>query len=318
MKNYILLAACLVLAWPSHAHSSEEYAFILKSRGNPYWTAVVDGIQETAKAHNVQAIIHQLENDRAAEEQLNTCMSVIERKPKLLALSAVTPAVGLQCLKKAAADGIAVADMDANISVADAKAEGIFLAYSVGSDNFLIGEKAAQYVKEITSSAKLKVFVLEGAAGSIPGQKRADGFRAMLKKLIPAVNITSLSAEWDRLKALNATTDLLQRMPDVGVIYAANDMMALGAAEAVRSVGKMEQIKVIGVDGIADARKAVQEGRLTASVAQLPYLIGKRAVELGIEAVKTGKTGVTEITATPVLDKPMLEAKKDPLLQYVR
>ena len=55
-----------------------------------------------------------------------------------------------------------------------------------------------------------------------------------------------------------------------------------------------------------------------ASVAQLPYLMGMRSVELAMNAVATHRLGQSEITATPVLTKEMLEAKKDPLLQYVR
>ncbi|MDR3423478.1 MAG: substrate-binding domain-containing protein [Alphaproteobacteria bacterium] len=318
MKRVILSAVLFFLLPFTSALANDGYVFILKARGNPYWTSMAEGIQETSKLNHIQAVVYQLENDRAAEEQLNVCMTAIERKPKLLAISAVTPSVGIQCIKKAAAAGIIVADMDSNISVDAAKAAGVSLAYTVGSDNFLIGQEAAEYVSKTATKRPLKIFVLEGAAGSIPGQKRVDGFRAKLKELIPTANVTSLSAEWDMLKAVSATSDLLLRQPDVDIIYAANDKMALGAAEAVRSAGKQDQIAIIGVDGTSDARKAIMEGRLSASVAQLPYLIGKRAVELGVEVVKNGKTGIVEVTATPVLTKAMIEANTDPVLHYVR
>jgi D-allose transport system substrate-binding protein len=57
------------------------------------------------------------------------------------------------------------------------------------------------------------------------------------------------SAEWDRLRALNITADTLARSPDLSVVFAANDVMALGAVEAIRAAGKTRQVIVIGVDG---------------------------------------------------------------------
>jgi len=98
----------------------------------------------------------------------------------------------------------------------------------------------------------------------------------------------------DRLKALNITADTLTRTPDLNVVFAANDTMALGAVEAIRAAGKTKQILVVGVDGVPDARKAILAGRMTASVAQLPYLIGKRSAELAKLSVHGQCSGKTE------------------------
>jgi hypothetical protein len=57
---------------------------------------------------------------------------------------------------------------------------------------------------------------------------------------------------------------------------------------------------------------------MTASVAQLPYLMGMRSVELAMDAAANHTTGHSETTATPVLTKDMLDANTDPMLRYVR
>ena len=49
------------------------------------------------------------------------------------------------------------------------------------------------------------------------------------------------------------------------------------------------QIKIISVDGIEDALKAVKSGDLTATVAQYPYAIGQMGVE-ACQAAAAGKT----------------------------
>ena len=108
-----------------------------------------------------------------------------------------------------------------------------------------------------------KILILEGAVGSPPGQDRPKGFKNRLATLMPKAQIVnSVSADWDRLRAMNIAADTLTRTPDLNVIFAANDVMALGAVEAVRGTGKQGQVMIVGVDGIPDARKAISEGHI--------------------------------------------------------
>lgn len=316
----IILFALLLFSAISPAYASDdEYAFILRARSNQYWEVMGQGIKEAAHVLGVKAEIYQTQTDVSAEEQLNICQAMLARQPKVLAISAITVSVGVQCMKEAAAKGIIVADMDAGLLPGDAEKHGIPLAFTVGSDNYLIGQEAAKYLGSVTSKSNPKILVIEGAPSSTQGTKRAVGFKDGVKVAIPeAVIVASISAEWDRLKAMTITTDILQRHPDLDVIYAANDLMALGAVEATRIAQKSKQITIIGVDGTKAARDAVLADRMTASVAQLPYLIGKRSVEKAVEAASGKKVKQVEVTPTPVLDKKTLRDNKADFLKYVR
>lgn len=315
----LVLASLLLGLFSSPACADDKYVFILAAHDSPYWMTLGEGIKDAAKEKGIIPDILEAQNGRDTEGELNLCLTAVERKPKMIVMGSLNPSIGIQCFKKAVSAGILVADVDANLSVAEARKAGINLAFSIGSDNYAVGEVAATYVAKEVAKQNPKVLILEGAAGSIPGEKRASGFRTKLQKLKPAAEISSSPAAWDRLKAMNATADALLRQPDLDAVYAANDVMALGAAEAVRNAGKTTQVRVIGVDGTLDARKAIREGRLTATVAQLPYLIGKRAVERAIESAKNPpQMGVTETTPTPVLTMRLLQANNDPLLLYVR
>jgi D-allose transport system substrate-binding protein len=306
------------LLLPLHARS-EEYAFLLRAKGNPYWATVAQGISETGKALGKNVLIYNTSNETAAEEQINTCMSVIARKPKVITVSAATPSSGIQCLKRASEAGILVAELDSTIPIEEADSAGVKLSFSVGSNNRLIGQRAGEYAASIFSGKAPKLLILEGAVGNPAARDRAQGFVLAFTTMVPDADIeAAISADWDRLKAMNITTDVLQRTSQIDLIYAANDQMALGAVEAVRTFAPEKRPRIIGVDGIADARKAVSDGRLEATVAQLPYLIGKRAVELSVEAAKGGLPQTIENTPTPVLTKKVLELNSAPELAYVK
>ena len=94
--------------------------------------------------------------------------------------------------------------------------------------------------------------------------------------------------------------------------------MALGAVETVFAAGKQSQVTVIGVDGNSDAVKSIKSGRLNASVAQLPYLVGKQAVEKVAGMKKGASVDKFIFVPTMVLTKDILDKGTDSMLQYVK
>ncbi len=311
------LLAISIFSFPAFA--AEKYVFIIKWIGNPYWQSVKEGIDDTSHKLGIDAIVMSPISDQAKEEHLNLCQTAICQKPKIIAMGAATSSIGIECFREAQKQGIKVADIDASVTVKQAKKADVDLSFSVGADNVEIGKHAAAFVANHGKKHSPKILILEGIIGSPPSTNRVAGFTQEIKKLLPdAQIINSISAEWDRLRALNITADTLIRTPDLNVIFAANDMMALGAVEAVKSAGKTGQVMIIGVDGVPDARKAIQAEKMAASVMQFPYLVGKRSVELAVESVKGKVNGKTEYTPLLTLTKEVLDANKDPLLLYVR
>jgi D-allose transport system substrate-binding protein len=72
------------------------------------------------------------------------------------------------------------------------------------------------------------------------------------------------------------------------------------------------------VDGNSDAVKSIKEGRLTASVAQLPFLVGKQAVENVKKVVEGGKVDSPVFVPTLVLTKEVIEGGKEPMMEFVK
>jgi D-allose transport system substrate-binding protein len=315
-----IAALALGLAAPAaYAADKPVYGVLMKTLSNPFWGAMEKGVDEGAKTADVDIFLDAVESDQAAEPQLNACNTMLQKKPAAMITAAINSTILLPCLKQANDMKIPVVDLDNNLDPAITKKAGVDVAFHIGSDNEAAGAKGADYlVSVLGKDAKGPVLVIEGLSGNITGEKRARGFAAELKKTAPGLDIVaSLPGDWDSLKAANITNDTLQRSPDLVAIFCANDDMALGAVEAARATGK-DKIIVIGVDGNTNAVKSILAGRLNASVAQLPYLVGMQAVE-DVKKQLAGEK-VPEMTYVPtlVLTKDVIEAKKDPMLQYVK
>lgn len=292
----------------------------MKTLANPFWGAMGEGVEDGAKAEDVAYYMQAVESDQAAESQLNVCNTMLERKPVAMITAAINSTNLLPCLKSARASGIEVVDLDGNLDPAILAAEGIDITFSIGSDNVKAGAQGAEYmVSVLGADATGPVLVIEGLSGNITGEKRATGFAERLGELAPGLDIVaSLPGDWDRGKAANITNDIMVRNPDLKGIFAANDGMALGAVESVFAAGKGGDVVIIGVDGNSDAVKSIKDGRLTASVAQLPYLVGKQAVETVKVAVEGGSVDKQIIVPTLVLTQQVMDGDDEPLLDFVR
>ena len=79
---------------------------------------------------------------------------------------------------------------------------------------------------------------------------------------------------------------MLQAHPEIDALFACNDVMALGAVEAIQAAGRTGRIRVIGFDAVDDARKAIAAGTMEASVAQYPEVMGSTAIESALKLIR--------------------------------
>ena len=172
----------------------------------------------------------------------------------------------------------------------------------IASDHVGGGKQAAKALSEAIHGEG-EILVLQGKTGSSASRERGKGFDEGLKGNPNIKVVAKQTAEFERAKGLDVTTNLLQAHPNVKAIFAENDEMALGAIEALGSkAGK--DVKVIGFDGAEDALKAIKDGRMYASIAQQPVKMAEQAV---IEASKLLKGE----TATKKMQVEVVAATKE-------
>ncbi len=155
----------------------------------------------------------------------------------------------------------------------------------IASDNVVGGEMAGHYIMEKVGE-KAKVIQLEGIAGTSAARERGEGFMNSVKGSQMEL-LASQPADFDRTKGLNVMENLLAANPDVQAVFAQNDEMALGALRAVQAAGK--DVMIVGFDGTEDGMAAVKRGKLAATIAQQPDMIGVLGVETADKVLKGEK-----------------------------
>jgi len=136
------------------------------------------------------------------------------------------------------------------------------------------------------SGGRSKVAVLEGIPGHETGDSRIKGFRDAIKDSPGITVVASQTANWEREQGFAVFQNILQAHRDVDTVFACNDMMALGAVEAIAAAGRTGQIRVLGFDAVQDARRALVAGTMEATVAQYPDEMGRVAVETAVRILR--------------------------------
>ncbi|MCM3171794.1 MULTISPECIES: ribose ABC transporter substrate-binding protein RbsB [unclassified Paenibacillus] len=277
MLMIIVLAGCSLeppgWAKPDAAGSKgqKKIGLSISTLNNPFFVSLKDGVVAEAQKQGIQVIVVDAQNDSA--KQTNDVDDLLQQGVDALLINPADSAAISTAVQSANSVGIPVITLDRSADKGE-------VAALVASDNVKGGRMAAEYfVEQLGEGAK--VIELEGVPGASATRERGKGFHEVADEKLDVV--AKQSADFDRSKGLNVMENLLQGNPDVQAVFAHNDEMALGAIEAIQSSGK--DIPVIGFDGNDDAIKSIQDGKLTATVAQQPVLIGSLAVQAALDVL---------------------------------
>ncbi|CAM5789808.1 substrate-binding domain-containing protein [Cellulomonas persica] len=261
---------------------------------NPYWQSYSAGVKAGAEAAGIEAIVVDQKSDQNA--QVSGSLDLINQGISGLIVTPVQPSALPSTIDAAHAAKIPVV-------IADIGTAGDYDGYIL-SNNYNGGELAAQHViAELGDKpGPHKVGVIELHAGSVVGEERVAGFVDTIKANDAFEIVSSLDGNDTVDGGFAAAQDMLSANPDLAVIYAANDDSAIGAQRAMETAGKSvaDGFFLIGFDGSDGAQDLIEQGLMSATVAQDPFGQGKRAVETVLALLDGEDPGYDDAAAKTV------------------
>jgi len=265
------------------AKDNYKIGVLLKTLANPFWVSMKEGILAEAENQGVDVDIYAVSTEGDSNEQLRLFENLLNRDYDGIAFAPITPGNLINVISDANDQGIPLVNLDERVPNDLLRENGGYIYSFVTTNNVKVGRQAAEFVKSKLDGGE--VAIIEGKAGNVSGEDRKKGFTEGIEEGGNFEIVASQPADWDRTQAINVTTNILTRFPDVKAIYAANDTMALGAVRAVENQDKSDEILVVGTDGIPEAVDYVKQGRLDATIKQDPYNIGVSGLRLLIQAL---------------------------------
>ena len=157
-----------------------------------------------------------------------------------------------------------------------------------GSDSLVSGVLQMEELVKL-SGGKGNVAILQGDPSQEAAQLRTQGCKEIVEQNPDMEVVREASGLWARDKGLQITENWIQSGDQIDIICANNDEMALGAIQALKQAGKLDQVLVGGVDATADALIAMEAGELEVTVFQDAKGLGAG----GVDAIVTISNGDT-------------------------
>jgi ABC-type sugar transport system substrate-binding protein len=216
------------------------------------------------------------------ENQVSAFRNFIQDKEVNVIILAALETTGWDdVLKEAKAAGKIVVLEDRRIDAADT----LYVTY-IGSDFVEEGRKAAaEMCKLLEGSAKKNVVELVGNVGSSAAKDRGQGFREKMGECGIAIT-QSQTANWDSTQGKAVMEAWLKQSTDIQGVFAQNDEMGLGAAQAIKEAGLKPgvDIKILTVDATAGAFKAMIAGDIN-TVVECNPLLAPQVYEAALKAL---------------------------------
>lgn len=311
---FLLLICCLGCQSPSPNDNKKQQGLIknsnikelnnvtiglsMKTLSAPYFVAQLRMIEKEVESKGMKFIYVDAQDDIL--RQIGNVEDLLSRGIDLLIMNPLDPKALLTATKSAARAGVPVIIIDSSI---DPSAEFVT---TIQSDNLRNGELVGEWLVKQMNGKRIKAGVLSGAQGNPVGKERRQGvFRGIIEEQLRTMGETKFDlvmqgwGNWTYEGGLSAMEDMIVANPDINVLISEQDAMALGAMQAVKEAGKMDQVIIVSAaDGQREAFEMIQKGDYGATGLNNPSLIGKKAVEIAVR-VLSGETGFPKVIYTP-------------------
>ena len=271
-----MLIALVTLTLFSAAVSAQTIGLAISTLDNPFFVDLKDGAEAKAAELGVSLRVVDAQDDPA--RQISGIEDLIARKVDHILVNPTDSAAVVPAILAANRAGIPVITIDRS-------ADGGEVAAYIASDNVLGGKMAGEFIAELLGG-KGKVVEIEGIPGTNAARERGQGFNEAMANYPEMEVVARQEAGFDRAKGLTVMENILQAQPEIDAVFCHNDEMALGAIIAIQAAGRADKIKVVGFDATDDAVAAVKEGRMLATVAQQPRLMGALGVEYALKVLQ--------------------------------
>lgn len=302
----VSLAASAASIAPASADGHAITAcLITKTDTNPFFVKMKEGA--TAKAEELGITLKSFAGkvDGDHETQVAAIETCIADGAKGILLTASDTSSIVSSVEQARDAGLVVIALDTPLEPIDS-ADATF-----ATDNFLAGELigkwAAASLGDAAKDAKIAMLdlaVSQPSVGVLRDQGFLQGFGIDLgdpKKWgdetdprIVGNDVTAGNEEGGR----KAMENLLAKDQDINVVYTINEPAAAGAYEALKAIGRENDVLIVSVDGGCPGVDNIADGVIGATSQQYPLLMAS----LGIEAIAAWAKDGTKPAPTPGKD----------------
>lgn len=211
------------------------------------------------------------------DKQISDVEALIQKKPDVIVMRAVDSEGAIPAFEAITAAGIPVVDAEL-----DVKYDG---AVHLVSPQLVMGQLQGEWLNNyLAENPDFKATVgyiwgyqgmsattdrYNGFVDTMTGGPNADRFEIKVEKV----------CNWSATETMAAVEDWMQAFPEINLIVAQSDEMAIAAVNVIMAANRKDEVKVIGIDGSPNAQESIRNGELTGSSFRSRIVSAKNCAE---------------------------------------
>jgi ABC-type sugar transport system substrate-binding protein len=299
----LAIALAAALAASTTGFAADKLGVSMPNIKGPWFTPVLFGITDEAKklGYEYETVILDAGGYANVDRQVTQFSNLIAQKVNAILMDPANPDSFNGVVRQAKAAKIPVVGAGSPIVASGVEADA-----AASSSHCSIGHELAKGAKTLLPNGGT-VAILAGPPGAFWASDRLRCFKQDLAGGNIKI-VAEQTSEQDAATALSLANDLLQRFPNVDMLYGADDTYGVGAARAAQGAQKCGKVKVLfAVLGEA-AEEMMRAGCADYVVAQQPVLIGRTAAEMAAKIIK-GQPLAKKLDEIPLI--PVTKANLD-------
>lgn len=257
-----------------------------------------EGIDAYAAANNINVLWNSANLD--VSTQANQIDQFINQKVDAILVNPVQ--AGSLEPQVASAQAAGIPFVDVNASLKNDKLEG-----SVQPDDVAAGAQEAQMMAD-KLDGKGNIVILQGPLGGSGEIDRGKGIDEVLAKYPDMKVLAKDTANWKRDESVNKMKNWISAFGDkIDGVISQNDDMGLGALQALKEANK-SGIPIVGIDGIEDGLKAVQNGDFIGTSLQHGTLEMATGLAVAAKLARGEKVDTKPVYVMPAITKDNVDA----------
>ena len=258
--------------------TSQKIAFVYKTLANPFFLEMAQGARQAANEEGLSLLERSCINETQVDEQIRQLNELTRQQVSGICLTPLDKIRLVPAVKKAEEAGIKVLLVDNSLDPESVAQIGGVSAPVLKTDNVSATHDGLQQILA-PLNMPLEAAILTGLPGSESSAQRQEGARLAFSEK-PNIKLVAIRDAYFRAdQGYLQTKEIFAAHPKTGFIFAANDLMALGAIQYLQETGRSDVI-IVGYDGTPDAIEAIKKGLLRATIKQQASQMGYDSVKL--------------------------------------
>ena len=267
----------------SKVKDKKNIALVMKTLTNPFFIEMEKGARQAENEFNIKLTVKTGAKETSIEQQIAIVEELINLKVDAIVIAPGSSTELIPVLKKAQSAKIPIVNIDNKLDEDLCKKQGLINVPFISVDNENGAYLSAKYISDkITKPTKAAI--LEGIRGVDNSEQRKKG---ALRAFSENKNITLVATEtanWKIDEGYSVAQKLFTDTPDLGAVFCANDMMALGVLQYIEKSNK-KNVLVAGFDDLDEAKAAIKDGKMSVTIDQQAALQGYTGIKYAYDMI---------------------------------